>query len=82
MIEPGKIGGRVCHGCRDYLTHDAPTVIVGIVRSGVEKTMLVVLCGACAQSRLGSLECANISRRDLANFFDILAQGGGIHVNG
>lgn len=81
-IEPGRISGRQCHGCGAFMIHDQPTVMIGIVRAGVEKSMLVILCQPCSQHRLGDLACANVSRRDLATFFATLAEGGGLHVNG
>jgi hypothetical protein len=57
-------------------------MIVGIVRSGFETSMIVTLCPTCGQTRLGDLQCVNCSRGDVAQLFDVLARGGGVSING
>lgn len=87
MILPAKgtVNARQCHGCGGFITDSnkpGNTTIVGIVRSGHVRAMIVVLCGACAQARLNDLRCVTCSRAEVAKLFETIAQDGGVVING
>lgn len=81
-IVPGTVTARQCHACGGIMPNDGPAMIIGVVRSGMQKAFLIVLCPTCGQARLGDLQCVTCSRGDVAQLFDTLAKDGGVHVGG